>query len=890
MAEILAGPTGPQGPRGPIGPQGIQGRTGDRGPQGPMGMTGAQGPTGPQGPIGVTGPQGPRGADGQRGEPGEAGPRGAQGERGLQGIPGPRGERGPAGIQGEKGNDGYPGPRGERGPQGPRGYTGAPGPKGDQGLPGIQGPPGLQGPAGPKGLDGFVRWENLSQENREFLRGDRGPRGIEGPRGEKGDAGGMGAPGPRGPKGDRGAMGPQGDPGLQGPPGPIGPPGPQGPRGLQGVEGSVRWDNGALSEEHYGKLRGEQGPAGPVGPAGERGVPGPPGPRGTTGPAGPKGPAGNIGNFGEVSKDSTWCSKDIIDHLTHGKIRWETRTGNNLAVEDTETGYLKDLRIIGKTLINYVNQEEVSREPITVLSRYVTDEPERFVYSLYKKPLPGNEEMELKNLQKTDYTITFKIRKSKQGAWVDPTSNDKIIITVITTDGAHTVYTEKIVKGVFKASIQTETGDNKKVEEIKINLYHRTTEPKDPNILFECSEFMILDGDETGNIIPEYFQGKRGVGTLLPSGKYKTTIETRNKNLLNHNEIDKYKGFYIREENNAGDVYKGWFIDPNKHSLTFKVYCQQSVQYTLKMKYKPGMANQVRCYILGFDDEPENGQKGHVYVHETDEFFRDRTFYTHTFTVGGNHTVLGIYLAHLEHDGVIHNYEDIFEELQLERGSKATTYQPFNSSQVGILTNREIFKGEQVVWSDERKRYVIAVDDVVPLHIIDDTDLVKEYFIKSYEDITYAFIGNKMRPVFSAKFPIDEEEENSYKKSEWGLHIKGDRPEESSLIPNFLEFPNGIMLAWTSKKGINMAGGSGQKEVTFMGVKKIIHIQATLGNEGKASHGEMNRNFEVKVRVHPDKPNVVQYWSNFNDADAIVNIMILADQRDLKQKTKRGGN
>ena len=54
------------------------------------------------------------------------------------------------------------------------------GPQGERGIQGIQGPPGR---------DGVVTFENLSQAQRNSLKGDRGEQGPPGPRGADGQPG-----------------------------------------------------------------------------------------------------------------------------------------------------------------------------------------------------------------------------------------------------------------------------------------------------------------------------------------------------------------------------------------------------------------------------------------------------------------------------------------------------------------------------------------------------------------------------------------------------------------------------------------------------------------------------------------------------------------------------
>lgn len=86
-------------------------------------------------------------------------------------------------------------------------------------LTGPKGDRGERGETGPRGADGVMRFEALTNEQRESLRG---PRGLTGE---------------RGPQGNTGPAGPEGQRGPQGLPGPIG---PQGPRGADGV---VRYDS-----------------------------------------------------------------------------------------------------------------------------------------------------------------------------------------------------------------------------------------------------------------------------------------------------------------------------------------------------------------------------------------------------------------------------------------------------------------------------------------------------------------------------------------------------------------------------------------------------------------------------------------------------------------------
>ena len=83
-------------------------------------------------------------------------------------------------------------------------------------LTGPKGDRGERGETGPRGADGVMRFENLTNQQREGLKGAQGPQGARGPAGPTGPAGPVGAVGPRGPEGQRG---PQGNAGPAGAPG-----------------------------------------------------------------------------------------------------------------------------------------------------------------------------------------------------------------------------------------------------------------------------------------------------------------------------------------------------------------------------------------------------------------------------------------------------------------------------------------------------------------------------------------------------------------------------------------------------------------------------------------------------------------------------------------------
>ena len=137
-------------------------------------------------------------------------------------------------IKGGEGGEGGIGPQGPEGPQGDdgksayqiavdNGYVGTE-TAWIASLKGEKGDTGAQGPKGDKGADGTMTFADLTEEQKESLRGPQGIQGEQGPKGETGD------------KGDAGDQGPQG---IQGEQGPAGADGKE--IELQTVDGKVQW-------------------------------------------------------------------------------------------------------------------------------------------------------------------------------------------------------------------------------------------------------------------------------------------------------------------------------------------------------------------------------------------------------------------------------------------------------------------------------------------------------------------------------------------------------------------------------------------------------------------------------------------------------------------------
>lgn len=180
------------------------------------------------------------------------------------------------------------------------------------------------GPEGPQGEPGFIKFEDLTPEQKEELRGPQGvpgkdgAPGPQGPQGEPGKPGEKGDKGDQGEKGEKGETGPQGPQGIQGPPGADSTvPGPQGPAGANGISPTVTIT--PIDGGYTITITDETGPHsfnvmnGAPGAKGDQGIQGPEGPQGPKGDTGAQGPAG-------ANYTITTADYDAIANVVFGKM------------------------------------------------------------------------------------------------------------------------------------------------------------------------------------------------------------------------------------------------------------------------------------------------------------------------------------------------------------------------------------------------------------------------------------------------------------------------------------------------------------------------------------------------------------------------------------------
>jgi len=156
----------------------------------------------------------------------------------------------------------------------------------------LKGERGLRGFKGSNGKDGKSAYEVWLEDNEgseeDFLGSLKGEDGDQGLRGLKGSRGQRGEDGEPGPRGDQGKVGPKGEDGDQGLKGETGERGPRGQRGKPGVKGESAYEiwsleNEGSEEDYFLSLRGERGDRGVRGPIGPQGIQGFQGPSGVSG-------------------------------------------------------------------------------------------------------------------------------------------------------------------------------------------------------------------------------------------------------------------------------------------------------------------------------------------------------------------------------------------------------------------------------------------------------------------------------------------------------------------------------------------------------------------------------------------------------------------------------
>ena len=764
------------------------------------------------------------------------GPKGDQGLRGEQGPQGPAGcpgLQGPKGDQGERGNTG---PMGEPGPEGPQGPQGERGPAGLNGRDGARGPMGLRGPSGADG--GVLFFPNLTEKQREMIRGEKGDRG---------------------------------------------PAGPVGPTGLTGKRGPT----------------GETGPMGEAGPQGATGEPGPAGPAGEMGPMGPRGergPEGGVTLADHITDNNTWSSKLASEYYLHGKVNWIKKEGAVLCVDETENGFVKDLEIIGNTVKNFCNSGNEDKIDVNNLTWPAgSAQLSRAIFDISV----GSDTQPLNN---GTFTVIFKMNNAgasfgeleKTRIIVSEENRGQIE----TSQRTYEVITDLRDRGTIGFVISP--GSNEYITKIELVSYyvegHDDERPVNP-LTFVANDFMILRGNWNNHVKPEYFYGTKSVGKRKAhTNKFYIEIESRNKNLIK--EEDTIESFYLRdvatEERASGGAKLRWVMDPANCSITYLVNCKSNTDYTLK--YINKAENRSPLCVTAFTDEPENGDVADVLVYEANQQSGGRGEVEQvSFRTSSNHNLLAIYIGRLRmtSDPV----SKTIGNLQLEEGTVATSYEPYRVYTKEISLPRELRANEYLYWNDTKGKYCIKQSNGDDL----DTENVDEHLAHTYFDMTYIYTKTKIPAVISGYFPIKahtdyytkteldkkinkkgeevttdltqkiaeaksqaisevktDTAENYYKKSGWAMH-----DDERDEADNYIFFPNGFAIQW---RRVQLTQNRRHETVQF---EKLQELFTAIACPYVARQGQGAAGYHVMTRVNRDgaidRSNVsVDVWSTFN--------------------------
>ena len=774
------------------------------------------------------------------------GPQGPQGQRGAQGL---QGVPGPVGPQGEPGAVGPQGPCGPKGDRGPRGEKGD---KGEPGTPGARGPEGPEGPRGCNGKDGVVTWsDEITPEQIDLLRGPQGPKGDRGQRGEPGP---MGALGPRGLKGEKGD---QGEPGATGPMGPRGLTGERGPQGLRGYTG-------------------------PQGPAGDAKI-----------------------NNNNISHNGVFSSQQTVDFTLHGNTEWTLNKGHNLKIPHTQNGYVRYFKVLGKTLNNLCDFKTSAKDPDSQIVQNAQQTP----FTIFK----DKGEDQSKYLPNATYTIMFDAVGNESFGNYDKA---EVIVKEVNRDTTqHATYEEKVMidlrLGANKAIISPR--DQRKIQKIDILLYKYYNEeaPEEggeysPN--FTAKNFMILAGDWTDYVCPDYFYGEKSIGKPYkdplgvedPQKKYYVDIESRNKNLINEESVihKYYLDSHQAQESAPGGKLLRWAIDGGEgpgaaarnSAITFLVHVEPNEDYALWKVDKKGTLG--RLAIAGYKDVPQEGEPGVTIAFDAStESDPDPVQKNITFRTPKGVNVLALYLGRIERPD--QEVSEVLGQLQLERvrynvnSDPWTSYEKYATRTKRLFLPAQIRDNEYLYWDDSKSAYCIKkANQIIP------TINTDEHSIHTYDGMTYVYIASRVPTEISGEFPIKGHDdyytkdetytrketedtilELTYPRSAWSYE-KG----STLTTRGSVGLPNGLVMEWAMATLQATTQGNSQIAVTpvkFTKIKKILNVQVTAFNSSVG--GENTFNWSQV----PQKLAIAQ---KINEAIDGATVNILADKSDSTKK------
>ena len=196
--------------------------------------------------------------------------------------------------------------------------------------------------------NGYIQWRYVGEKTWNNLVALSILEGKQGPKGDKGEQGLTGATGPQGEKGPKGDKGERGEQGLQGLPGKDGTNGINGQDGANGQDGiTPNISIGTVTTLEAGQQATVTREGTNENPIFNFGIP--------KGESGANSSGSNNASIDDstISTDKTWSSSKIEKFVhTNDDVIWSTVQGENLSVDYTKEGYLREVEIWGNTIQN----------------------------------------------------------------------------------------------------------------------------------------------------------------------------------------------------------------------------------------------------------------------------------------------------------------------------------------------------------------------------------------------------------------------------------------------------------------------------------------------------------------------------------------------------------
>lgn len=319
--------------------------------------------------------------------------------------------------------------------------------------------------------------------------------------------------------------------------------------------------------------------------------------------------------------------------------------GSSIAANNTLEGRTEGMRIVGRTLNNLIVDGHTKKE-IGVS----TTSKAQYSYIFRLK-------------ENTKYTVIWEIE--------DKNDDMPYFIEISNFENKGQIKSTSKNKGI--GIINTTTGSLS-----KLTCYYISSQVGGGRI----KNVMVLEGDWTNKEIPSFFEGLKSFGEVEKvEDKYKISILSHNKNLINLNDIStNHSSVTFKKENDSIT------IEGESNSINWG--CVQVIQFLKKGTYFFNYQATGNGYIraLVYDAETLKSISSDIYPNRGREFTNDKD----------RKILIKLFLKGESADSkLINKYWDI----QLEEGTQATSYEPPKSDKKDILI-KEPLKEREYIYED----------------------------------------------------------------------------------------------------------------------------------------------------------------------------------------------